>query len=198
MDGNTLHLCFQYSFPDLTTYIGHFFVPLKHHSECFTGINLLNPHYESVGRVCYNHPHFTSEEAETDVRNLPEVACLVRVGLGYIYEPWFWDLFSGWLRDAVSRHTSYVVIWLQQRPGKQTPLAVMGQLRLQGGEHGRGRHQGIPFCRQHPAAVLSTHHLRELCNCHCGVLSLVLKALMVWIVLCGSYFHAVSKPVKVN
>lgn len=82
MDGNTLHLCFQYSFPDLTTYIGHFFVPLKHHSECFTGINLLNPHYKSVGRVCYNHPHFTWEEAETDMRNLPEFACLVRGGAG--------------------------------------------------------------------------------------------------------------------
>ena len=120
------------------------------------------------------------------------------LGLGYIYEPWFWDLFSGWLHDAVSLHTSYVVIWLQKRPGKQTSLAVMGQLRLQGGEHGRGRHQGVLFCCQHPAAVLSTHHLRELCNCHRGVLSLVLIALMVWIVLCGSYFHAVSKPVKVN
>ena len=82
VDGNTLHLCFQYSFPDLTTYIGHFLVPLKHRSECFTGINLLNPNYESVGRVCYNYPHFTLEEAETDVRNLPEVTCLVRLGAG--------------------------------------------------------------------------------------------------------------------
>lgn len=33
-------------------------------SECLTGINLLDPLYDSVGRVCCYHPHLTSEEGE--------------------------------------------------------------------------------------------------------------------------------------
>ena len=87
VDGNTLQLCFQYLFLDLATYIGRFFVPLEHCSESFTCINLLNPHYKSVGRIWYNHPHFTSREAETGVRKLPKVMLPARNGAGIYRSP---------------------------------------------------------------------------------------------------------------
>ena len=87
LDGNTLQLCFQYSFLDLATYIDHFFVPLEHCSESFTCMNLLNPHYKSVGRIWYNHPHFISGEAETGVEGCSRSCCLVSVELGYTGTP---------------------------------------------------------------------------------------------------------------
>ena len=87
VDGNILQLCFQYLFLDLATYIGRFFVPLEHCSESFTCINLLNPHYKSVGRIWYNHPHFTSREAETGVRKLSKVMLPGRGATGIYRSP---------------------------------------------------------------------------------------------------------------
>ena len=181
VDGNTLQLCFQYLFLDLATYIGRFFVPLEHCSESFTCINLLNPHYKSVGRIWYNHPHFTSREAETGVRKLPKVMLPGRNGAGIYRSPGSGPCsLDGYVTPSFC--TLHVqAIWLPEGLSKQMSLALVLQLHLQGGEHGRGRGWASLLCCQHPAALLSPHHLEELCYCPCGVLSPVLKALMVWV-----------------
>lgn len=69
----TLHLKVQCSVPAYTTYLGDFPWP-----GTVLTVSLVKSSLQLCGKGLSSHPHFTSEEGETDLRNLPEVTHLVR------------------------------------------------------------------------------------------------------------------------